>query len=109
MHRLAFSVGVALLLSLATPQPARSDTAATLGYTFALTLAGTVAGAALLPYLAPVAAPAVAAAYGTVAGAVDTAATGVGGWLLSDPRLSGAVLGMAAGLVGGIVAFGDSR
>jgi uncharacterized membrane protein len=107
MRKLMAVGAVAVVLATAPVAPAAADqiTTKTLAYTFVLALAGTAAGAMLVPYAAPMAAPYVAGAYATTATAVNSAITGLGGLLLTEPRMTGAVLGMGAGLMSGLYYF----
>lgn len=123
---------LALAGSLALARPVAADTTTTLAQTFALTLAGTIVGAYAWPYFAPSVAPVVGSAYaataGTVhgfltpvlstpaavasgyaatAGAIDGALTTAGTYAVAQPRLVGAVTGMAAGLIGGLYWFSE--
>ena len=131
--RRALSVsGLALAAALTVARPAAADTTTTLAKTFALTLAGTVIGAYGLPYVIPAVAPTVGSAYmataGTVngfltpvfstpaavasgyaatAGAIDGALSTAGAFTVTQPRLVGAVTGMAIGLIGGLYWFSE--
>lgn len=82
-------------------------TTQTLAYTFVFALAGTAAGAVLMPYAAPAAAPLVAGAYSVTTGAINGAVTGAGNLLLTEPRMTGAVLGMGAGLFAGLYLYSE--
>lgn len=116
IRSLALVSAVAFAAATATPGTARADTSTTLAYTFVATLVGTAVGAVVFPYAVPIVAPAVAGTYGTVASAVTGTAgvlaagvggfsTAVGGWIVREPRLTGAVAGMATGLGLGLVVF----
>ncbi|MDF1792569.1 MAG: hypothetical protein P1U88_11700 [Thalassobaculaceae bacterium] len=123
---------LALATVLLIARPAAADTTNTLAKTFALTLAGTIIGAYGLPYVAPMVAPtlgsayvatagtingalapifstpaAVATGYAATAGAIDGALTTAGTYTVMQPRLVGAVTGMALGLIGGIYIFSE--
>jgi hypothetical protein len=105
---LALAGAIFVAASVATPQPARADTSTTtLAYTFALTFAGAAAGAVAFTYGVPLVAPAVAATYSTVAAGLGGTATTLGTWIVTEPRLTGAITGMAAGLIGGLVYFDE--
>lgn len=124
------SLALVALLSLA--RPATADTTTTLAQTFALTLAGTIIGAYGLPYVLPAVAPtvgsayaatagavngaltpifsappAVAAGYTATAGAIDGALSTAGAYTVLQPRLIGAVSGMALGLISGLYVFSE--
>jgi len=99
---------VALPLVATAPEPAAADTTETLAYTFALTLAGTIAGAYAGPLVVPAVAPGVATAYSYIAlPGLDAALVPLGASMAANPRLVGSVVGMTAGLVGGLYIFGE--
>lgn len=103
MKKLLASTAIVAALAGAPLAPAKAEvTTQTLAYTFVFALAGTAAGAVLVPYAAPAAAPAVAGAYTATASAVNSAATGLGSLILLEPRMTGAILGMTAGLFAGL-------
>lgn len=110
MKKLLATTAVAVALTAGAPTaPAQAAeiTTQTLAYTFVFALAGTAAGAILLPYAAPAAAPIVAGAYTTTATAVNGTLTGLGSLLVTEPRMTGAILGMAAGLTSGLYLYSE--
>ncbi len=120
IRSLALAGAVVLGAATAMPGAARADTSTTLAYTFVATLVGTAVGAVVFPYAVPLVGPAVAGTYGTIATAVTGtagviasgvggAATAVGGWIVREPRLTGAVAGMAAGLGIGLTVFNEGE
>jgi hypothetical protein len=109
MTKIIASAVIATTLAMAPVAPASAGeiTTQTLAYTFVFALAGTAAGAVLVPYAAPAVAPVVAGAYMTTAAAVDGAITGLGSLVLIEPRMTGAVFGMGAGLLSGLYFFSE--
>jgi hypothetical protein len=101
------AVAAALVVAPMAPAKAGEVTTETLAYTFAFALAGTAAGAMLVPYAAPVAAPVVSGAYAATTSVVNGAITGLGNLLLTEPRMTGAVLGMGAGLAAGLYLYSE--
>jgi hypothetical protein len=102
--------GTAIIAAMAGAPltPAKAEiTTQTLAYTFVFALAGTAAGAILVPYAAPAAAPVVAGAYSATATAVNSAATGLGNLVLVEPRMTGAIFGMGAGLLSGLYLYSE--
>jgi hypothetical protein len=80
-------------------------TTETMAYTFAVTLAGTVGAAYLFPYVVPMVAPAIASTYAATTAVFDSVLTAAGGYVVLEPRMIGAVTGMAVGLLGGLYIF----
>lgn len=110
MRRLVLAAVLAAAVSSGASAPASADNTEMLAKTFALTLAGTIGGAYALPYIVPMAAPAVSAAYTAVVGtAMDGVSAAIGGYILLEPRMIGAVTGMTAGLVGGLYFFSEEE
>lgn len=132
MRRSISVSGLAVVALLSVARPAAADTTTTLAQTFALTLAGTIIGAYALPYVLPAVAPtvgsayaatagavnstlmplfsapaSVAAGYTATAGAIDSALTTAGTYTVMEPRLVGAVSGMAIGLISGLYIFSE--
>lgn len=108
MKRILMTAIILATMLVSTPRQAAADMTETLAYTFAVTLAGTVVGAYALPYVVPVVAPTVATAYTATTGAVNSVLTGTGSILVLEPRLFGAIAGMAAGLGGGLYYFSEA-
>ncbi|WP_420562833.1 hypothetical protein [Thalassobaculum sp.] len=132
MRRTLTVSSLALVALLSVARPASADTTTTLAQTFALTLAGTIIGAYGLPYVLPAVAPTVGSAYAATAGAVngaltpifsapatvaagytatagaiDGALTTAGTYTVMEPRLIGAIGGMAIGLISGLYVFSE--
>jgi hypothetical protein len=106
MRKFMMGAALAAALSMAAPRLASAEiTTETMAYTFALTLAGTVGAAILFPYVVPVVAPAVSTAYAATATSLDGVLATAGGYVVLEPRMIGAVTGMAAGLLSGLVIF----
>lgn len=103
----SLAIAGALATVPVAPATAGEITTQTLAYSFVFALAGTAAGAILLPYAAPAAGPFVAGAYTTVTSTVNGATVGLGNLLLTEPRMTGAVLGMATGLFSGIYFYSE--
>ena len=108
MKRLILMTVLMAVMCNGAPKHAYADSTEMLAKTFALTLAGTVAGALALPYIVPVVTPTVSAAYTAVVGtSMNGVSAAVGAYILLEPRMVGAVVGMTSGLLGGLYFFSD--
>ena len=108
MKRLILMTVLMAVMCNGAPKHAYADSTEMLAKTFALTLAGTVAGALALPYIIPVVTPTVSAAYTAVVGtSMNGVSAAVGAYILLEPRMVGAVVGMTSSLLGGLYFFSD--
>lgn len=109
MKKVLAGAVIATALATAPMAPAKASeiTTETLAYTFVLALAGTAAGAMIMPYAVPVAGPVIAGAYTATANTVSAAVTGLGTLIVTEPRMTGALLGMGAGLASGLYFYSE--
>lgn len=106
LRKLVIGAVLATALASAPVAPAAAETSiAGVAMTTVVAVAGAAAGVVLVPYLLPSAAPAVAGAYGVTATAVNNAMVTLGNLVIAQPQVTGAVVGLGAGIIVGDYLF----
>ena len=106
LRKLLIGAVLATTLASAPVAPAAAESSiAGVAVTPVVAVAGAAAGVVLVPYFLPTAAPAVASAYGVTASAVNSAMVTLGNLIVTQPQVTGAVIGLGAGIIVGDYLF----
>ena len=106
LRKLLIGAVLATTLASAPLAPAAAESSiAGVAMTTVVAVAGAAAGVVLVPYFLPTAAPAVASAYGVTASAVNSAMVTLGNLIVTQPQVTGAVIGLGAGIIVGDYLF----